>query len=155
MSAQEVIADILERRGLVQHAQIRAAVAEALVDDLPQAGFEVVKPELGKLSAGWLAESQRHPEATRKFALDLINATPDGARYVVVELPELDSAESATEDCNGYAEWNYPHGSVQVFDDGTIGWGAWHLHDPQKLRAAAAALLAAAVAAEKAGQTGE
>lgn len=35
---------------------------------------EVVKPELGKLSAEWLAGAQRHPEATRKFAADLVAA---------------------------------------------------------------------------------
>lgn len=67
----------------------------------------------------------------------------------VVELPEPDHHEPATEDTNGYVEWRYPHGSIATTDDGTIMWERWHITNPSKVRAAAAALLAAADHAER------
>lgn len=66
----------------------------------------------------------------------------------LVELPEPYFVHSATDDVNGYSDWEYPHGSIATTDDGTIMWGRWHITDPGKVRAAAAALLAAAAAAE-------
>ncbi|AER49993.1 hypothetical protein CM00_gp63 [Mycobacterium phage Kugel] len=65
----------------------------------------------------------------------------------VIQLPEPYFVHSATDDVNGYADWEYPHGSIATTDDGTIMWGKWHITDPEKVRAAAAALLAAAAAA--------
>lgn len=67
----------------------------------------------------------------------------------IVELPEPTGSEPATEDENGFVEWEYPQGVVQVFDGGVIGWGRWHFEDATKLREAASALLAAANAAEE------
>ena len=77
---------------------------------------------------------------------DAILAIPGIA---VVELPGPDHHEPATEDTNGYVEWRYPHGSIATTDDGTIMWERWHITDPSKVRAAAAALLAAADHAER------
>ena len=77
---------------------------------------------------------------------DAILAIPGIA---VVELPEPDHHEPATECVNGYVEWRYVHGSVATTDDGTIMWERWHITDPSKVRAAAAALLAAAEYAER------
>ena len=70
-------------------------------------------------------------------------------RIRLVELPESDCRVEASEDENGYSEWSYPHGSIATTDDGTIMWGQWHITDPSKVRAAAAALLAAADVAEE------
>ena len=80
-----------------------------------------------------------------RCAADWILAIPGIA---VVELPEPDHHEPATEYTNGYVEWRYPHGSIATTDDGTIMWESWHITDPSKVRAAAAALLAAADRAE-------
>lgn len=65
-------------------------------------------------------------------------------RHAIIELPEPDYYQAASIDENGYVEWNYPHGSVAVTDDGTVMWGMWHFTDASRLRRAAAALLAAA-----------
>ena len=81
-----------------------------------------------------------------RCAADWILAIPGIA---VVELPEPDHHEPATEDTNGYVEWRYPHGSIATTDDGTIMWERWHITNPSKVRAAAAALLAAADHAER------
>jgi hypothetical protein len=98
---------------------------------------EVVKDSLDRMagfSTGvWASE-----------ALDALKA----AGYAVVELPGPSTQKSATDDENGSQSWDYPHGSVTVFDDGTIEWGQFHHSHPWKLTAAAAALLAAADAAE-------
>ncbi|MCA9843229.1 MAG: hypothetical protein KC491_01130 [Dehalococcoidia bacterium] len=83
---------------------------------------------------------------TALAAADAILALPGIA---VVELPEPDHHEPAADDVNGYVEWHYPHGSIAVTDDGTIMWERWHIHDPSRVRAAAAALLAAADYAER------
>lgn len=64
--------------------------------------------------------------------------------YAVIALPEPTGSKDGDDYENGFVEWDYPHGSVHVFDDGVIGWHQWHFDDPSKLRAAAAALLAAA-----------
>jgi hypothetical protein len=77
----------------------------------------------------------------REHLADAILAIPGIA---VVELPGPDHHEPATEDTNGYVEWWYPHGSIATTDDGTIMWEHWDITDPSKVRAAAAALLAAA-----------
>lgn len=71
-----------------------------------------------------------------------------GVKTVTVELPEPTTTAAATEDENGARSWDYPHGFVIAYDDGTIEWGSWHITDPSKVRAAAAALLAAVDAAE-------
>lgn len=69
-------------------------------------------------------------------------------RHAIIELPEPDYYQAASIDENGYVEWNYPHGSVAVTDDGTVMWGMWHFTDASRLRRAAAALLAAAQKAD-------
>lgn len=82
-----------------------------------------------------------------KNADDVIAAIRE--HHAIVRMPEPDSTSYADEDCNGARQWLYPHGCVTVFDDGTVEWGRWHGIRPQKLRDAAAALLAAADAAER------
>lgn len=79
------------------------------------------------------------------IGIELLN---DPRSREVIELPEPDCVLPATEDENGYVEWNYPHGHVAVTDDGTIMWGQWHFDDAGKLRQAVACLLAAAAKAE-------
>lgn len=71
------------------------------------------------------------------------------AGYAVVKLPEPDYRVEATDDVNGFWEWEYPHGSIAVADDGCMMWDQWHFYNIEKLRAAAAALLAAADKAEE------
>lgn len=69
-----------------------------------------------------------------------------------VALPTPTHRHHGSDDENGYVEWSYPHGSIAVTDDGTIMWGQWHITDPQKIRDAAAALLAAAETAAEVGE---
>ncbi|AXC37236.1 hypothetical protein SEA_BYCHANCE_55 [Mycobacterium phage ByChance] len=83
-------------------------------------------------------------DKTAAALLEMLKAN----RIALIELPEPYFVHSATDDVNGYADWEYPHGSIATTDDGTIMWGQWHITDPEKVRAAAAALLAAAAAAE-------
>ncbi|SBS73907.1 hypothetical protein MHPYR_180116 [uncultured Mycobacterium sp.] len=104
---------------------------------------------------GWTCE-YHEPDATcdqcreshQKTATNQLAALR-AAGIAVVELPEPGSVTAATDDENGHVEWSYPHGSVAVTDDGTIMWGQWHIHNPQKVASAAAALLAAANKAEE------
>ena len=92
------------------------------------------------IQLGWARRSYREDAEAILAALR--------ERYAIVELPEPHSVTEATDDENGRKEWAYPHGKVTVFDDGEIHWGNWSSLRPQKVRQAAAALLAAADAAE-------
>lgn len=143
--------------GFVRHRYLRRACAALAA--IKASGYELVKPELGKLSADWLAQAQRFPECTRKFALDLINATPDGARFAVVELPAPSEPEPGDEFTDFPGVGLYV---PVVFDahpgEVQIRAGAW-CDEPLSVAEAeefAASVLAAArlaaVADEKAGQ---
>lgn len=98
------------------------------------------------ISSRFTDEAVDHTPEVCLMAADWILALPGIA---VVELPGPDHHEPATEDTNGYVEWRYPHGSIATTDDGTIMWERWHITNPSKVRAAAAALLAAADHAER------
>lgn len=108
----------------------------------------------GQCSCGEHLESPSDASHARHLA-DLQRDALRAAGFAVIALPEPTGREIGTEDENGFVEWTYPHGTVQVFDDGIIGWHRWHFDDPSKLRSAAAALLAAAAAAEATHPTHE
>ena len=131
-------------------------IADAALRELglSHAGSQTTNTELSARIAAVMeahdvnSDCQCHDYITNWFdhMADAILAMPGIA---VVELPEPDHHEPAADDVNGYVEWHYPHGSIAVTDDGTIMWERWHIHDPSRIRAAAAALLAAAEYAEK------
>lgn len=75
-----------------------------------------------------------------------------GVNTATVELPEPSWKKDATDDENGAVSWEYPDGEVVVYEDGNYEWQALGIHsdDPSRLREAAAALLAAAEASERA-----
>lgn len=70
-------------------------------------------------------------------------------RYAIVELPKPDRCVEETRDENAHQQWDYPHGHITAFSDGEIHWGNWSSVRPEKVRKAAAALLAAANYAEE------
>lgn len=123
-------------------SDLRACLADALREHEP---FRI------NVDGGWIGcscdggFSRFTAAAHRSHLADVLLSLPGIA---IVELPEPTGSEPATEDENGFVEWEYPHGAVQVFDGGVIGWGRWHFEDATKLREAASALLAAANAAE-------
>ncbi len=88
-------------------------------------------------------------ELTRRIVAFRVLDALRSSGYAVIALPEPTGSKDGDDDENGFVEWDYPHGSVQVFDDGVIGWHQWHFEDPSKLHAAAAALIAAAHRAEQ------
>ena len=98
--------------------------------------------------AEWLQANTRYGCTSDRLATDFLAALRS-AGYAIVKLPEPDSVTEATDDENGRKEWSYPHGVVVVFDDGEIHWGNWSSLRPQKVRQAAAALLAAAAEADQ------
>lgn len=87
-----------------------------------------------------------HSLAAARSILAALEAT----RHATVKLPEPTGGEPGNDDENGFVEWDYPHGTVQVFEGGIIGWHGWHIANPNKVEAAAGALLAAVAAAREA-----
>ncbi|QOP65035.1 hypothetical protein I5H38_gp75 [Mycobacterium phage Firehouse51] len=117
----------------MNNPELRAVLTEALSEALKRLWTD---PEDAADQADW--------DALPGKLADAVASLPGVA---VIQLPEPYFVHSATDDVNGYADWEYPHGSIAATDDGTIMWGKWHITDPEKVRAAAAALLAAAAAA--------
>ncbi|ADA83791.1 hypothetical protein CL86_gp069 [Mycobacterium phage SkiPole] len=120
--------------------ELRAVLTEALAGHQPENyGFNCS-------GCDWEPANPAVTDAA-EFAAHQLDALDTAPGVAVIQLPEPYFVHSATDDVNGYADWEYPHGSIATTDDGTIMWGKWHITDPEKVRAAAAALLAAAAAA--------
>lgn len=79
--------------------------------------------------------------------------------WLAIELPRPTRRKDATEDENGADYWEYRDGEVIVYGDGAVEWrplGFYDTADPgiDRLREAAAALLAAANVAERLKERG-
>jgi hypothetical protein len=135
--AVAVMADLIEHMATeIVNAGLSSAsdpirLAHAALTGMNAAGYAAVKPELGKLSADWLAQAQLYPEAIQKFAADLIKAAAH-PRLAVVELPEPDGPLAYV---NGQ-----PSGIAWRRDGADGGWATIAVQDRVNLIAAISCL---------------